>query len=95
MAMIDCPECEESISENAKKCPKCGFALTKGVLKEAKNNTKIKDKNMMIGAGVGATVGVGIIAFTVATGGAILPLTALLGTTLAGGFLGRQVKKKK
>ncbi len=29
MAMIDCPECEETISNKAKACPHCGFVLPK------------------------------------------------------------------
>lgn len=95
MEMIDCPECEKRISEKAKQCPNCGFEITSGVLRDAKESTKEKDKNMMVGAGVGAAVGVGLVAVTVATGGAILPLTAVLATAFAGGWLGRQTNKKK
>lgn len=29
MAMISCPECQESISDSAFKCPKCGVQLKK------------------------------------------------------------------
>jgi len=27
MAMINCPECNEEVSESAIKCPKCGFKI--------------------------------------------------------------------
>jgi len=29
MAMINCPECNEEVSETALKCPKCGFQINK------------------------------------------------------------------
>ena len=27
MALIQCPECEQSISDKAAKCPKCGYPI--------------------------------------------------------------------
>ncbi len=29
MAMINCPECNEEVSDSASKCPKCGFLINK------------------------------------------------------------------
>ncbi|MFK7780369.1 MAG: zinc ribbon domain-containing protein [Candidatus Gracilibacteria bacterium] len=29
MAMINCPECNEEVSDSASKCPKCGFQINK------------------------------------------------------------------
>lgn len=28
MALIKCPECEREVSDNAEKCPNCGYPLT-------------------------------------------------------------------
>jgi hypothetical protein len=29
MAMINCPECNEEVSDSALKCPKCGYQINK------------------------------------------------------------------
>lgn len=29
MAMINCPECNEEVSDKASKCPKCGYTIRK------------------------------------------------------------------
>lgn len=29
MAMINCPECKEEVSDSALKCPKCGYQINK------------------------------------------------------------------
>lgn len=33
MALMNCPECGKEISDTAKKCPNCGFKLSKGINK--------------------------------------------------------------
>jgi len=45
MALINCPECKNEVSDKAEKCPKCAFpinssqAITKEVVKEAGNKS--------------------------------------------------------
>ena len=31
MALINCPECNKSVSDTAKECPNCGFDIKKYV----------------------------------------------------------------
>ena len=39
MALINCPECKKEISDTARKCPHCGYAV-KSVLKDINSNKK-------------------------------------------------------
>ena len=43
MALINCPECEQEISDTCKMCPKCGYRLKNEV-----NVINIKDKSKLI-----------------------------------------------
>ena len=43
MALINCPECKQEISDTCKVCPKCGYRLKKAV-----NVITIKDKSKLI-----------------------------------------------
>ena len=47
MALINCPECNQSISDTAKKCPNCGYALKK---------TDVKKLMLILGVAVAAIV---------------------------------------
>lgn len=40
MALINCPECEEKISDTVKRCPKCGCVLKKASIKKGKQKAK-------------------------------------------------------
>jgi len=44
----------------------------------------------MIGAGIGAAVGVTAVVIAAVAGVALLPLTSIAAATLAGGYLGRE-----
>lgn len=39
MALINCPECKKEISDTARKCPHCGYAV-KSVVKDISTNKK-------------------------------------------------------
>lgn len=49
MALIDCPECMKSISDQANACPQCGFPIrqqeSKEIFNQTQNNTRIDNKN--------------------------------------------------
>lgn len=45
MALINCPECDTSVSDKAENCPKCAFPLQEGSQKnKSKNETTVKAK---------------------------------------------------
>ena len=41
MALIECPECKNQVSDTAESCPKCGFAV-KAFVKRQKDHERIK-----------------------------------------------------
>lgn len=47
MALIDCPECKRSISDQAPACPQCGFPMKAGA-----NPRLLSEKNIGQVAGV-------------------------------------------
>ena len=47
MALITCPECRNKISETAKSCPKCGFALTPERAHEIKRTERTNAKAVL------------------------------------------------
>jgi len=49
MALINCPECQKEISDEAKRCPNCGFDLHR--------EKKTKLKNLILG-GIGAIIAI-------------------------------------
>lgn len=72
MALIQCPECGQTISDKAEKCPKCGYSIVQEAKKtvlEAKTtmsdqssaNSKSKRKNIII-AGVIALIAIIVVA---------------------------------
>lgn len=44
MALINCPECNKSISDTSDKCPHCGFPLTAEIINDAKIKQEEKEK---------------------------------------------------
>ena len=60
MALIHCPECGKEISDQANRCPHCGFPLeseTEKKLREARE----KDKQSLIKIGAILLVGIAVI----------------------------------
>lgn len=49
MALIQCPECKKKISENAAKCPNCGYVLTPEKIAEI----KAQEEKVKKGCGIG------------------------------------------
>jgi|GEM_PF-1723820 len=46
MALINCPECNNQVSDTTNSCIHCGYYLRRGQKKEEKNEQKIHDKSI-------------------------------------------------
>ncbi|MCF6175496.1 MAG: zinc-ribbon domain-containing protein [Victivallaceae bacterium] len=80
MSLIDCPECQKEISEQAKSCPNCGYPIpvkkTKYELECERQSTRNAGINAFFGAAIGLLILLGVIIFVlIAIGSFILRLT--------------------
>lgn len=67
MALINCPECDKKISDQAEKCPNCAFPIKKTtqVVLESKEGCFLRTLNtgcMIIFVLIATIIGIGIIA---------------------------------
>ena len=46
MALIECPECKNKISDQAESCPKCGYELKTPAASEKKNKISLNNGNL-------------------------------------------------
>lgn len=62
MALIRCPECGREVSDAAKACPGCGYAINRGFTQGNNSNTIDKTKKIIAGIVIVAVVAiVGIV----------------------------------
>ena len=45
MALINCPECNQEVSDSANSCPKCGYPLKESTLKKVESSIKENKKS--------------------------------------------------
>ncbi len=64
MALINCPECSNEVSDKANRCPHCGYALKKDL--KTKDSLSLNENKIIIILGVSAIL-VGIIICIIVT----------------------------
>lgn len=52
MALIDCPECKDKVSDKAKTCVHCGYPLNPDEIKGVQVFLSIKDVQKILGCGI-------------------------------------------
>ena len=52
MPLINCPECNNQVSDVASTCPKCGFPFKKSLSESKESTNKVKKVGILLGIGI-------------------------------------------